>query len=160
MFAAASDLGRDRLGRSLGTSHGSVYGTLVHIVWGEWLWLGRWQRLRASDGQDPRQCNDLPALRSRWAHVETDQRRFVDRLTDDALAQPISYDNPPGVLWTYPLSEMVRHMVNHSTYHRGQLTTLLRQLGGHHRRRISSCFSTKPLRRGVLISKGCNEVTD
>jgi uncharacterized damage-inducible protein DinB len=129
IFAAAADLVPEQLRRNLAASHGTVWGTLVHIVWGEWLWLGRWRRARPGPGPDPRQCGDLPSLRSRWAELERAQRRFVDQLTDAALTERISYENPPGTAWTYPLSEMVRHVVNHSTYHRGQVAALLRQLG-------------------------------
>jgi uncharacterized damage-inducible protein DinB len=129
IFKAAADVGPEQLTRNLGMSYGSAWGTLVHIVWGEWLWLGRWQRARPGPGPDPHQCGDLPSLRDRWAEVERAQRSFVDQLTDAALAERISYENPRGVTWTYPLSEMVRHVVNHSTYHRGQVTTSFRHLG-------------------------------
>lgn len=129
VFAAAADLSLGQLRRNLDTSHGSLWGTLVHIVWGEWLWLGRWQRKSQGPGPDPRQCGDFRSLCSRWREVEQAQRAFIDGLTETALAERISYENPPGVTWIYPLSEMVRHVVNHSSYHRGQVTTLLRQLG-------------------------------
>ncbi|HYV42997.1 MAG TPA: DinB family protein [Thermoanaerobaculia bacterium] len=40
-----------------------------------------------------------------------------------------SYVNVKGETWPYPLHEMLVHVVNHSTYHRGQVATMLRQLG-------------------------------
>jgi uncharacterized damage-inducible protein DinB len=40
-----------------------------------------------------------------------------------------THDPADGTPWTYPLWQMLQHLVNHSTYHRGQVTTLLRQLG-------------------------------
>ncbi len=45
------------------------------------------------------------------------------------LREPLSYINLAGKQWTYPLWQLMFHLVNHGTYHRGQVTTLLRQLG-------------------------------
>jgi uncharacterized damage-inducible protein DinB len=61
--------------------------------------------------------------------LERSQGEFLAGLTDAALGLPVSYENPPGRVWTYSLGQMLRHVVNHSTYHRGQVITLLRQLG-------------------------------
>lgn len=138
-FEAVAALDPEQLRRDLGTSYGSVFGTLAHMIWAEWIWLGRWLRGRESPdgdagpgpgpGADPRECSDLPGLRARWADLERIQRAFVDGLTEAALAQRIRYVNASGVAWIYPLGEMIRHVVNHASYHRGQVTTLLRQLG-------------------------------
>jgi uncharacterized damage-inducible protein DinB len=138
-FEAVGALDPERLGLDLGTSHGSVLGTLVHMVWADWIWLGRWLRAQESPnadagsgpgpGPDPKECRDLPALRARWAELERVQRSFVEGVTDAALAARVRYVNLRGVPCSYPLAEMIRHVVNHGSYHRGQVTTLLRQLG-------------------------------
>jgi uncharacterized damage-inducible protein DinB len=54
---------------------------------------------------------------------------LIDGLTDDRLRERISYQNLKGERWEYSLGQMLQHVVNHSTYHRGQIITLLRQLG-------------------------------
>ena len=128
LLRATAALSRELLRRDLGTSHGSAWTTLLHIAWGEWLWLGRCQGA-APRGLDPRDCGDLPDLEARWAEIGRDQVAFVARLSAPDLARRISYENPPGTPWTYPLEEMLRHVVNHSTYHRGQVASQLRQLG-------------------------------
>jgi uncharacterized damage-inducible protein DinB len=61
--------------------------------------------------------------RKRWAN-----KRFLT-LTDDRVKARISYENARGERWEYSLGHMMQHIVNHSTYHRGQVVTLLRQLG-------------------------------
>jgi uncharacterized damage-inducible protein DinB len=68
-------------------------------------------------------------LRRRWEEVEGGQQDFLNRLTDGALDQEVTYTNFAGERWRYPLRQMILHAVNHSTYHRGQTVTLLRQLG-------------------------------
>ena len=128
VLRAVGALDPEQLRRDLGTSYGSVLGTIAHIVWGEWRWLARWQGLGGPLGTDPRSCPNLSSLRQQWMVVARAQRAFLRTLDLAALARPMTYENPPGVRWTYPLGEMLRHVVNHSTYHRGQVTTLLRQL--------------------------------
>lgn len=128
-LAAATALTPEQLHRDLGTSHSSVFGTLAHILWAEWRWLGRWLVPPASPGPDPLTCTDLVALRAHWAELELLQTEFVDQVTGAALSRPVTYENPPGTAWTYPLGYMLQHLVNHSSYHRGQVIILLRQLG-------------------------------
>jgi uncharacterized damage-inducible protein DinB len=54
---------------------------------------------------------------------------FINSLAEDALTTKITYVNVKGETWTHALWQMLRHLVNHSTYHRGQVATMLRQLG-------------------------------
>ncbi len=57
------------------------------------------------------------------------QRVFVEGLTESRISEIVSYVDVKGETWSYPLSEMLVHVVNHSTYHRGQVATMLRRLG-------------------------------
>ena len=127
LVAAAATLSPELLNRDLAVSYRSIFGTLQHILWAEWRWLGRWQ-MRAPAGRDPLECRDLAALRARWTDIEREQLEFLQRLTAADLERPISYDNPPGTRWTYELRHMLQHLVNHSTYHRGQVAAMLRLL--------------------------------
>ncbi len=128
LLAAVRPLDPRDFPRDLGASHGSVQGTLVHILWGEWLWLRRWR------GESPRRVfaaaefPSVDALASCWEEVERDQDAFVAGLTEQRLAARVAYENLEGVRWEYPLAQMMQHLVNHSAYHRGQVVTLLRQL--------------------------------
>ena len=128
-LAAVSHLDAAQFQRPLENSFSSVHDTLVHILGAEWIWLERW------NGRSPRgllsgaELPDLDAIRTRWKQVEEDQRRFLQQLSQPELEKPISYVNSKGETWTYPLWQQMAHVANHSTYHRGQVTTLLRQLG-------------------------------
>lgn len=126
---AAAPVPDDQLRRDLGSSHRSLWDTLLHIAWGEWRWLGRWEGRSQGPGADPTTCADLAALRTRWGQVADAQRTLVELLSAADLERAMTYENPPGVRWTYSLGQMLQHVVNHSTYHRGQVTSLLRQLG-------------------------------
>ena len=130
ILAAAEQLDLEQFQRPMESSFTSVRDTLVHIVGGEWIWLERW------NGRSPRgglpnvaELPDLSAISTRWKQVEEEQKRFLAKLTQPDLTKPITYVNQKGETWTYPLWQLLAHVVNHSTYHRGQTTTLLRQLG-------------------------------
>lgn len=113
----------------MGTSHGSVLGTLVHIIWGEWLWVRRWRSESPKERFAPKDFPDWTTLESRWTSVEAEQQAFINCLSDDLLEKRVSYENLQDQRWQYSLAQMMQHVVNHSSYHRGQVITLLRQLG-------------------------------
>ena len=114
--------------RESGGSFGSIKDTLAHIAWAEWLWLERWQHRSPKKASLP-EANDLPAIARVIDDVARGQLAFVDQLTDDRLDERIAYQNIKGETWEYSLEQMLQHVVNHSTYHRGQIVTLLRQAG-------------------------------
>lgn len=129
LLAAAREVEpRDRE-RDLGASHRSLVGTLVHVFWGEWLWLERWQGRSPKRVFEAGELRDLDVLESRWEGVERDRSSFLARLTAEHLLARVSYENLEGRRWEYSLAEMLRHAVSHSTYHRGQVALLLRRLG-------------------------------
>jgi len=126
---AAAKLNPAQYTRDLSNSFLSLRDTLTHILAAEWIWLKRWQSESPKALLDPADFPDLAALRAKWLEVEREQMAFVNNLTDERLNASISYINTKGKTWTYPLWQMLQHLVNHSTYHRGQVITMLRQLG-------------------------------
>jgi uncharacterized damage-inducible protein DinB len=128
-LGSVSRLDEERFTRNLGNSFSSVRDTLVHILGAEWIWLERW------NGRSPRallNVSELPGLAditTRWKRVEESRSAFLQNLRASDLSASVSYVNQRGQTWSYPLWQQMMHVVNHSTYHRGQITTLLRQLG-------------------------------
>jgi uncharacterized damage-inducible protein DinB len=126
---AASKVSPADFTKEVGGSFASLRGTLAHVYGAEWIWLERWR------GTSPRKLPfaldfpDVETIRSRWQDVEREQKEFLDALDDARLTQVVSYVNLKGESFAYPLGRMLQHVVNHSTYHRGQIATLLRQLG-------------------------------
>jgi uncharacterized damage-inducible protein DinB len=129
VLSDASSLTKDDFSRNVGTSHMSVQGTLVHILWAEWLWLRRWDAQSPKQVFTPTEYADVRALETEWKNVEYEQQRFLAELTDEKLATQVAYKNLQGQRWEYSLGQMMQHVVNHSSYHRGQVVTLLRQMG-------------------------------
>jgi uncharacterized damage-inducible protein DinB len=128
-FEGAAALTADELSRSVGGSFTSVLGTLTHLVGAEWVWLERWHGRSPGALPASQVASDLAALRGKWEKVHEAHRIFVESLTADRLTEPLTYVNFAGQNWTYPLGEVLIHVANHGTYHRGQVATLLRQLG-------------------------------
>jgi uncharacterized damage-inducible protein DinB len=128
-IAAVSRLSVEEFVQDLGSSHSSVRDTLLHIVWAEWIWLQRWDGVSRQTVFHGTDFPDLDAVRARWSKVEAAQRSFVEVATNERLLTVVQYLNLTGQTWEYPLWRQMYHVVNHSTYHRGQLTTMLRQLG-------------------------------
>ena len=129
MLDAADPLTDAELKREILSSFPSVLATLVHTMGAEWVWLERWKgtsptALAGADGLD-----SVAAARARWDELWADQQKFLAGLVPGDAERAVSYRLFSGDPDTRPLGELMRHVVNHSTYHRGQLVTMLRQLG-------------------------------
>jgi uncharacterized damage-inducible protein DinB len=125
---ACAALNDEQFTRDLHSSFRSVRDTLAHILLVEWLWLERWQG-RSPDKFPP--ATDFPTLESvrrRWAEVERNLLDYVAALKPQDIDRVIAHKTTAGVLQSAPLSQMLQHLANHGTYHRGQVATMLRQL--------------------------------
>lgn len=129
VLKAASALTREQFMRDLRESHRSVRDTLVHIMSGEWIWLRRWKETSPKAMLDPAEFSSLDLVKTQWSQIEREQAEFVEGVTDRSLKKVITYVNTSGETWRYPLAQMMQHLVNHSSYHRGQVSLMLRQLG-------------------------------
>jgi uncharacterized damage-inducible protein DinB len=126
---ACGALSEDQFTRDLGSSFRSVRDTLAHICLVEWLWLERWLG-RSPDKFPP--AAELPTLESvnrRWAEIERNLLAYVSALQPEDIERVVQHKTTAGVPQSAPLGQMLQHLVNHGTYHRGQVATLLRQLG-------------------------------
>ncbi len=136
VFQAASTLSAEQFTRDLGGSFRSVRDTLVHIVGSEWTWLTCWKEPSPSSAFitdmwtrhesvfNPNGFADLVAVRLKWAEVEGEQAEFVNRVTDESLRRMV-----PVLEKQLSLAHLMQHLANHSTYHRGQVALMMRQLG-------------------------------
>jgi uncharacterized damage-inducible protein DinB len=99
------------------------------MVWSEWIWFRRFV------GESPQvifaeeELPNLDAIESRWHELDRERRAFIDSLTNEKLPQVFGYENVQGEHWSTRTNTPCQHVVNHSSYHRGQIVTLLRQLG-------------------------------
>jgi len=129
MLEAVSHLDLAQFTRDLGGSYPSVQGTLTHMLWAEWLWLERWQDRSPMELFEPAAFPSVESVKNRWLEVQGGQTAFVASLTGNRLQRVGRYTNRRGETWEYVLWRQLQHAFNHSTYHRGQVTNMLRQVG-------------------------------
>jgi uncharacterized damage-inducible protein DinB len=124
---AAGRLSEDELRRDFGTADKSVLGTLVHVFGADRLWLTRLKRQPSRWLSDD--DYDLAVLKTEWPVVYGEWRDWISTLDDDPSRQMFTFKDMQGKEWTQPLWELVLHVVNHGTHHRGQVSGFLRILG-------------------------------
>lgn len=129
ILEAASSLSEEQFRRDMGSSYASVRDTLVHILTAEWAWLSRWQGVSPTAVPEQWQQLGLDELRDSWAQLDRALQEFVGGLAESDLDEPMSYRTIAGDARVSTLAQMLRHVVNHSSYHRGQVITMLRQHG-------------------------------
>jgi len=125
---AASALSPEQFTKTLCSSFPSVRDTLAHIYGVEWLWLERFQGRSPSAIPDAKEFDGAEKLQTRWAEFEPTLLNFVRGLTQEDLDRMMEYKTMKFGVYKNPLWQSMLHLVNHGTYHRGQVTTILRQL--------------------------------
>jgi uncharacterized damage-inducible protein DinB len=129
MLDAVAKLPADQYAKPLGNSFSSVRDTVVHIYGAEWVWFSRFKGENPGALPKPEGFADLPSLVKTWGDIEAGWRSLVANLGDDELDVVITFKTLAGASAHSPLSQIIQHVVNHGSYHRGQVTTMLRQLG-------------------------------
>lgn len=108
----------------------SIRSVVVHLAWAQEVWLTRFL------GQPPIPMfteADLPELEHAAASLMRTHDRFTGELLPslgpERLAAVFTYRNYKGILSSAPLWTALRHVVNHGTYHRGQIASKLKRRG-------------------------------
>lgn len=129
VLEAAAALTPEQLTRDQGSSFKSIRDTLAHIYAAEYAWCSRWQGKSPTALLAPDAFPDVAALRTAWRDLEARVRGVLEGLGESGIARVIEYkmmngDARQSIFW-----HMLQHVVNHASYHRGQVTTMIRQLG-------------------------------
>lgn len=123
-FAVAEALTDEQLHRTQGHSWGDVHSVLVHMMSSETVWLKRWHGDSPKSHLDPAKYPTLASLQLAWAGVEKEMRDFIESQTVENLLTIIAYTNFSGDTFRVPLWQMVAHVANHETHHRGELAAM------------------------------------
>lgn len=129
IFAAIDGLSEEQYARTIESSFPSIKATLAHVISAEWVWLLRWHGESPTNPPEWTKGAPREELHRQLHDVETKRAAFLASLDEAALAKEVAYVSVKGDAFSYPLGEQLRHVANHSTYHRGQLITMLRQVG-------------------------------
>jgi uncharacterized damage-inducible protein DinB len=126
---AAAALTNEQFTKQLGSSFSSVRDTLAHIMGAEWVWLERFQGRSPGALPEATRFPDVASFRKAWLEQEGHLLSFVGGLSQEDLNRILEYKTLKFGTYSNPLWQSMQHVVNHGTYHRGQITTMLRQLG-------------------------------
>jgi len=129
MFEALDALSPEQFTREVGGSFGSIRNTVVHTMSAEIVWLARWRGETPTAMVVPDSYSDVASVRRAWTDQEANLRAFFETQDEAGIQKVIAYKTLAGVASESVLWQMLQHVVNHASYHRGQVTTLLRQLG-------------------------------
>ncbi|MBI4535859.1 MAG: DinB family protein [Ignavibacteriae bacterium] len=128
IFDAASLLPTEQYMQDMKSSHGGIHGTLVHIVGAEKIWLERF--LGAPQPfltQNP--PPSLAELKTVWEKVGFDTAKWIGTMSDRELQETFTMKTQKGDTYTHVFWQAFQHLINHSSYHRGQIITMMRQHG-------------------------------
>ena len=148
LFAVLENVSDDRFNAQIQSSFPSLRETVFHILFAEWLWLKRWQGTSPqasvpdpdvspatwgalSPGGVPpvEELSTVAELKEFAASIERERQEFLASLDETVLQAPLNFEDMAGNPCAEPLVQLMQHLVNHGTHHRGQATTMLRQIG-------------------------------
>jgi len=148
MFSVLERLGEGQFSAALPSSFPSIRESVFHIFFAEWLWLRRWKgvsprasvpdpdaslktwtSLRPGGIPAAQELSSIAALRTFAEAIEQERQQFLQGLSEEVLHAELKFSDMAGNPYSVPLVQSMQHVVNHGTYHRGQVTTLLRQSG-------------------------------
>ncbi|MEZ5306072.1 MAG: DinB family protein [Pyrinomonadaceae bacterium] len=109
-------------------SFSSVRDTLAHMVGAELVWFKRWKN-EAMGFPTWYEEASLAAIRVELLKLQQERREYFESLEDADMGTVVEYQNLRGDSFSNPLSELVVHVVNHSTFHRGQAINQIRAFG-------------------------------
>ncbi len=127
---AAATLPEEDYRRDAGAYFGSLHGTLNHLLVADRIWLHR----LTGTGELPRAlnatlCESLPELTAAREAEDGRLATYVESLADAQFEAPLEYRTLAGVPQRGRIREVLAHLFNHQTHHRGQAHAILTRLG-------------------------------
>ena len=129
IFDALAALPAEDFTRDMKASHASIHGTLTHMVGAEKMWLSRLAGNADKAMIKPADVPTLADVKKTWEATGFNLAKFLGTMTDRKLQETFSMTTATGQQLTQAYGDALQHMVDHSTYHRAQVVTLLRQMG-------------------------------
>ena len=129
MLDACGALSNEQFTRSLGSSFSSVRDTVAHLYGAEYVWNERIHGRSPTALVTGAGFPDLAAVREKLEEMDAYYIDYVSKLTQQDLDRVIRYKGFTGEEFSNPLWQSLHQLTNHASYHRGQITTMLRQLG-------------------------------
>jgi uncharacterized damage-inducible protein DinB len=130
LLATTSELSAEEFSRPQGASWGSVEASFGHIVGAQIIWLSRW-RTAMSPGPivEVQAITGFNGINAAFEGSHVDLRGFVSGLSDQVLEEVLAFTDSRGNSYQSVLWQLMLHVANHGTYHRGEVAMALTALG-------------------------------
>jgi uncharacterized damage-inducible protein DinB len=128
LIEAAANLTPEERTRPMNVSHESLQKTLTHIYFADSAWYTRTVD-PSRPVPSPKDSPSMEALTTEWGSLQEKWEAWANSLTDSDLERVAEYKQRDGTPFETPVWQIVLHLVNHATLHRGQVMAMLRQLG-------------------------------
>ena len=127
LMDAATKLSPEELTRDFNTADKTVLDTLVHVYAADRIWLARVSGQQRATFIDP-EDRDLNRLQTEWPALHERWKLWMSEFKDDDVSRIIDYKDTKGRPYSQPVWQIVLHLVNHGTHHRGQVSGFLRAM--------------------------------
>jgi uncharacterized damage-inducible protein DinB len=133
IYAAAQGLPEAARRLPRGAFWGSIHGTLCHLLWGDRMWMSRfdgWAKPTVRQKDSPTLIADFGELK--LARVDADEKisHWAERVSEAWLAEEqVWFSASVNREMRQPRSLLVTHFFNHQTHHRGQTHAMITACG-------------------------------
>lgn len=124
-----SQITDDQWNQQITSSFSSIKQTALHIASAQRVWLDFWKHTPNPVFLSVEFNGTKEDLIKIWKQSSRDLKKLIENYTEENYTQLITFQWPRGGTSSMQFWQTLNHMINHSTYHRGQLVTLLRQAG-------------------------------
>jgi uncharacterized damage-inducible protein DinB len=121
-------LPNDLFTKELGGSFPSIRLTMLHLLESDWIWMNRWRGIPILEIPQDWSTDTALDLITFWTPLQDQMEAIVRDLATDPN-KAIAFITKKGAPYTMPFLDLVIHVTNHGTYHRGQIVNMIRMLG-------------------------------
>ena len=128
IIETANLLSEEQINTEIVSSFPSVYKTFLHLMEVEYVW---WERLKLTEHDTPSGwfTGDFTELSKKLLELSRQWQEWIESANEVNITHVFAYQNSKKEHFKQPVYEMLLHLFNHQTFHRGQLITMFRQLG-------------------------------
>lgn len=123
-------MGAEKAEQYVESSFSSVRFTVAHVWKAEHVWLQRLQQVDSPEWIADDFAGQIERALANWKNSSENLKHWLEQQSEDFLQSGLcTYSDLKGNKHDTPVQEILLHVFNHATYHRGQLVTMLRQVG-------------------------------
>ena len=111
------------------SSFTSIRQTVLHIISAEKAWVERFEGNDNIVWLQSEYNGTKEEHLALWKTTSSNLKTFIDGFEEEKLLSNLNFKRLNGASYSMPFYQLFAHVVNHGTYHRGQLVTMLRQVG-------------------------------